>query len=93
MKYLQLLYLFFEFVSENPDVVAKLQELFEAIKKRLAGGVYATGDCDQCEAVFVEVFGFSATAADPKERRRWLELIQLIFENWDKLAPIFFKAG
>jgi len=83
------------FIAQNPEFVDKIKEIIEAIREEISGGTSVTlmQAEDQAECVYIKVFGSAEIqgAETRQQRRQWLELIKLIFENWDKLAPIFFK--
>jgi C4-type Zn-finger protein len=83
------------FIAQNPEFVDKIKEIIEAIREEISGGTSVTlmQAEDQAECVYIKVFGNveAQDAESRQQRRQWLELIKLIFENWDKLAPIFFK--
>lgn len=97
LKYLQVMMLVVNFVRENPEFVAKFREIINAIKDHFSGeNVSALSQEAFMESLADQACGVAAAGevtanAVALERRQWLDLIRLIFENWDKIAPIFFK--
>lgn len=91
-KYVMLFQAIVGIVKDSPEFIETINKLIKAVRDHLNSGSASVMDLETsanvvCNAVFGEAVGLDSVVQ--AERRRWLELIQLLLENWDKIAPIF----